>query len=59
MPEMLQSNACYKSGDLPTALRELFMTTDRRLQEKEAIREMKGYETGKKEGDEDMEVDSR
>ena len=59
MPEMLQSNASYKSGDLPTALRELFMTTDRKLLEKEVIRELKRYVDGVKESqDDDVEIES-
>ena len=61
MPEMLQSNASYKSGDLPTALRKLFMETDGKLLEEDAVRELKRYVAGAKEGESDTEVqiDSR
>ena len=56
---MLQSNASYKSGDLSAALKELFMTTDKKLLEKDVIRELKSYIRGGKEGESDAEVDSR
>ena len=56
---MLQSNAAYKSGDLPVALQQLFMETDRRLLEKDVVRELKRYVEGAKEGESDMEVATR
>ena len=58
MPEMLQSNSSYKSDDLPTALKTLFMHCDRKLLEKDVIREMKQYMEGAGEDDE-AESDSR
>ena len=58
IPEMLKSNLSYKSGDLPTALKTLFMHCDRKLLEKDVIREMKQYMEGAGEDDE-AESDSR
>ena len=59
MPEMLQSNAAYKSGDLPGALRQLFMETDRRLLEEEVVKELKRYVEGAKDCGSEMEVATR
>ena len=59
MPEMLLSNATYKSGDLSAALKELFMTMDKKLLEKDVIRELKSYVSGGVEGESDAEVNSR
>ena len=57
MPEFLQSNMSYKSGDLPTALRELFISCDQKLLEKDVISEMKTY--GLNEAGTEGEEDSR
>ena len=56
MPKFLQSNASYKSGDYPTALRELFMETDCKLLEKDVIRELKRYVAGVKDTESDMDA---
>ena len=53
MPELLQSNALYKSGDLAAALREVFVECDRKLLEKEAIQEMKRYGCKDTQGEEE------
>ena len=59
MPEMLQSNLFYKSGDLPKALKQLFVDTDKKLLEKDVIRELKRYVAGVVDYESEVEVDSR
>ena len=58
-PEMLQSNSSYQSGDLQLALKEVFLLADRKLLEKDVIKELKCYEAGVKGNETDVEIDSR
>ena len=59
MPEMLQSNSSYQSGDLQSALKEVFLLADRKLLEKDVIKELKCYVAGVKDNETDIEIDSR
>ena len=59
MPEMLQSNSSYQLGDLQSALKEVFLLADRKLLEKDVIKELKCYVAGVKDNETDIEIDSR